>query len=131
MYIFPEFFVGAIIGFIILLFGHLFAMYLLERTNPDKEFDLEFRFPLRFPFKIVSKEKEAPKKETPKSEKTLIYPTTSDPDTRITIQDKPRFNNTQQPIDKHIETKKRIDDEIKVSYIRLKNGEVYILNSTI
>lgn len=126
MYIFPEFFVGAIIGFIILLFAHLFAMYLLERTNPDKEYDLEFRFPLRFPFKIVSKEKEAPK-----SEKTLIYPTTSDPDTRITIQDKPRFNNTQQPIDKHIETKKRIDDEIMVSYIRLKNGEVYILNSTI
>ena len=126
MYIFPEFFVGAIIGFIMLLFGHLFAMYLLERTNPDKEYDLEFRFPLRFPFKIVSKEK-----ETPKSEKTLIYPTKSDPDTRIKIQDKPRFNNTQQPIDKHIETKKRIDDEIKVSYIRLKNGEVYILNSTI
>jgi hypothetical protein len=126
MYIFPEFFVGAIIGFIILLFAHLFAMYLLERTNPDKEYDLEFRFPLRFPFKIVSKEK-----ETPKSEKTLIYPTTSDPDTRITIQDKPRFNNTQQPIDKHIETKKRIDDEIMVSYIRLNNGEVYILNSTI
>ena len=126
MYIFPEFFVGAIIGFIMLLFGHLFALYLLERTNPDKEYDLEFRFPLRFPFKIVSKEK-----ETPKSEKTLIYPTTSDHDTRITIQDKPRFNNTQQPIDKHIETKKRIDDEIKVSYIRLKNGEVYILNSTI
>ncbi len=126
MYIFPEFFVGTILAFIILLFAHLFAMYLLERTNPDKEYDLEFRFPLRFPFKIVSKEK-----ETPKSEKTLIYPTTSDPDTRITIQDKPRFNNTQQPIDKHIETKKRIDDEIMVSYIRLKNGEVYILNSTI
>ena len=126
MYIFPEFFVGTILAFIILLFAHLFAMYLLERTNPDKEYDLEFRFPLRFPFKIVSKEK-----ETPKSEKTLIYPTTSDPDTRITIQDKPRFNNTQQPIDKHIKTKKRIDDEIKVSYIRLKNGEVYILNSTI
>lgn len=131
MYIFPEFFVGAIIGFIMLLFGHLFAMYLLERTNPDKEYDLEFRFPLRFPFKIVSKEKEAPKKEAPKSEKTLIYPTTSDPDTRIKIQDKPYFNNTQQPIDKHIETKKRIDDEIMVSYIRLNNGEVYILNSTI
>lgn len=126
MYIFPEFFVGAIIGFIMLLFGHLFAMYLLERTNPDKEYDLEFRFPLRFPFKIVSKEK-----ETPKSEKTLIYPTKSDPDTRIKIQDKPYFNNTQQPIDKHIETKKRIDDEIMVSYIRLNNGEVYILNSTI
>ena len=126
MYIFPEFFVGTILAFIILLFAHLFAMYLLERTNPDKEFDLEFRFPLRFPFKIVSKEKEAPK-----SEKTLIYPTTSDPDTRITIQDKTYFNNTQQPIDKHIETKKRIDNEIIVSYIRLNNGEVDTLTSTI
>lgn len=63
MYIFPEFFVGTILGFICLLFAHLFAMYLLERTNPDKEYDLEFRFPLRFPFKIVSKEKETPKKE--------------------------------------------------------------------
>ena len=69
MYIYPEFFVGTILGFICLLFAHLFAMYILERSNPDIEFDLEFHFPLRFPFKIVSKGKEAPKKEAPKSEK--------------------------------------------------------------
>lgn len=126
MYIYPEFFVGTILAFIILLFGYSFAIYLLERTHPDKEFDLEFHFPISLPFKIVTKEKEAPK-----SEKTLIYPTTSDPDTRITIQDKPRFNNTQQLIDKHIETKKRIDNKTIVSYIRLNNGEVYTLTSTI
>lgn len=69
MYIYPEFFVGSIIAFIILLFIYLFAIYILERTNPDREFDLEFRFPIRSFFEIVSKKKEAPKKETPKSEK--------------------------------------------------------------
>lgn len=69
MYIYPEFFVGTILGFIILLSVHLTAMYILERSNPDTEFDLEFHFPLRFPFKIVCKKKEAPEKEAPKSEK--------------------------------------------------------------
>lgn len=63
MYIAPEFFVGTILAFILLLFAHLIAMCLLERNNPDKEYNLEFHFPLRFPFKIVSKEKEAPNYE--------------------------------------------------------------------
>ena len=67
MYIYPEFFFGTILAFILMLFAHVFAICLLERTNPDKEYDLEFYFPLRFPFKIVSKEKEAPNYEDEKS----------------------------------------------------------------
>ena len=70
MYIAPELIFGTVLGFIILLFGHLFAMYLLERTHPDKEFDLEFCFPLKFPFKIVSKEKESTEKEATEKEAT-------------------------------------------------------------
>lgn len=67
MYIYPEFFGGIILGFTILFFGHLFAIYLLNRTYFNRKFYLKFHFPLRFPFEIVEKKKK--EEEESKSEK--------------------------------------------------------------
>lgn len=73
MYIAPELIFSIFSSFILLLFAHIFAIYILERSNPDIECDLEFHFPLRFPFKIVYKEKEAPEEEATESEKDIEF----------------------------------------------------------
>lgn len=73
MYITLDLIFSIFSSFILLLFAHIFAIYLLEKTHPDKEYDLEFCFPLKFPFKIVSKEEEAPEEEATESEKDIEF----------------------------------------------------------